>query len=243
MNTIYIIYFSILFSIILIIASIQDIKKRVVSDNLWKIAIFFYIILNHSNIIKRIFEINYIEFFIFLISFAVLILFFHVIFHLKMMGGADLKCFLLIFIFYYNISYFFPVTFLNSLLITLLYPILIFLYNILFDIENIIKKPVFLFLGFKKDIYSDLVNEKKRENKTEKYCLLERIDTKNPINTENKYFGIDVFSEEEKNYREDLLKLMKENKEMKKQWISPKIPFISSIAAGYLITCFIFFRL
>ncbi|NLI61854.1 MAG: hypothetical protein GX362_00360 [Methanosarcinaceae archaeon] len=267
--------FSTFFIFILFVASVQDIVKRRVSDKLWFVAIATYIIIffyyffhekPNFEILKN--QYNILKIILFFAVFAILFIIFQIMFRLKMAGGADLKCFLLIFLFNTNEPLYFPITFFTSLIITLIYPILIFLYNILFQFEYVLKKPIFSFLGIRKNIFNDLIeceskcerereneiesesenkieskskSENKIRNKNKNYFLLEKVDFENGKIVSN-FFGFDIFSENEQKYRKDLISFLEKNKSYKIQWITPKIPFMLSILGGYAVSYLIHYE-
>lgn len=223
--------FPFLFFLILAVASFQDLTTRTVSDSLWISAIFLFFCFNFNSISYFIVRFKN-DFFVFVFLFFA----FQLMFRFKMMGGADLKCLLSVFLFF---PYFFMSVFLNSLILTLLYPIFIFGYNMLFHFKDVLSKPHYAFFGYRKDIFSILTEQKniKKEKINEKcgIYLLERIDFK--TNSASFVpFGVDIFSDEEEDYRFCLLSKMQSDGCYKKQWVSPKIPFIVSITAGYVLS-------
>ena len=225
LNSEFIIYFQItLILSMLLISSYKDIKFREVADKLWLIFAIFGIILNFFYYLNFPSQFNYLVIFYLIITVFIS----WGLYVLKLYGGADAKCLIVISIILptWNMLYGFHqltavVTLTNSLLVSLIIPFYFFIYNSIkilkcenifegFENESIYKKILAFIIGYRNSSY----------NKSHMICIEKNING-------DKKFNFGIFSE----------KLMFTNDSNK--WVTFSIPFLIYIGIGFVITIFL----
>ena len=208
----------------LLISSYKDVKFREVADKLWLIFAILGIILN------LFYYLNSPNQFSYLIIFYLMITIFISwgLYVLKLYGGADAKCLIVISIILptWNMLYGFHqitaiVTLTNSLLVSLIVPLYFVIYNSVkiingenifegFENESKVKKIFAFIIGYRNSTYK----------KSHMICIEKNING-------DKKFDFGIFSE----------KLVITNDFNK--WVTFSIPFLIYVGIGFVITIFV----
>jgi preflagellin peptidase FlaK len=220
----------------------SDIKSRRVSNNLWLIMLAVFLPLILYELIH--YGLTYLMWMG--ISFAVIFVFTYVLFYFGALGGADAKALMLlslIFPFYPTLvigGYSFPVEgvplinlftftlFGNSVLLTIIVPLGLFLYNLTRPgLGETLKDPLFMFIGYRCDI--DRLEEKKHVKLIRHF---EEVGGK----LTGKFRGGGSKIDDE------MLALLRSHAGKgdigNKVWVTPGLPFMVPITAGFLTTVF-----
>lgn len=220
-----------------------DLKARRVSNQLWK-----YMLGSGSVfIIYEIFTggIPYIK--ALLISGIIVFVFVYILFQLGAFGGGDAKGLIVLSILFPLFPIFqfsgevypllgrpqiglFTFTVLgNALLLTILVPLGMFCYNLLHFSPEMLKKPLYMFIGYRTEV-SSLKNK-------EHLALLEKleIDESGSVKKRLARTGLD-FNANKKPELEDYMKKGMIGKDI---WVTPGLPFMLSITGGF-VTAIVF---
>lgn len=245
-------FFSVVFcTLILIYACYSDIKTRSVTNRLWGLMIVVGCFLAVYNCFR--FGIP------FLLSFTLSVLFTfcltYLFFRLRLFGGADAKCLIAIsvlipvrpdFALVYSQLLLFPfaiTTLLNAAIISLCVPLGLFVYNILTLSREELKGNLgSAFIGYKSRI--EALSEK-ADKHTRLVHLYEEAES--DLKRVFVFGGVEIDTE----VVEELKKYHAQGKIGDKVWITPELPFILFITAGFftallfgnLIFCIMFFIL
>ena len=221
----------------------SDIKARRVSNRVWKcmlifgsVFVFYEILLGRIPYLKALF-----------LSGIIVFCSVYILFQLGAIGGGDVKGLIVLSILFplYPIIHFsgvtypllrlpiiglFTVTVLkNAILMTTIVPLGLFCYNLLHFSPEMLNKPFYMFMGYMIDIYS-------MENK-EHLSLLEKFEVGEIGDIKKKFvwtrLGFDV------NHKPEIKEYLKKELIGKEVWVTPCIPFMLSITAGF-ITAVIF---
>jgi preflagellin peptidase FlaK len=167
----------------------------------------------------------------------------YILFQLGVIGGGDAKGLIVLSIFFpfYPIIHFsgatypllglpmiglFTFTVLeNAILMTTIVPLGLFCYNLLHFSPEMLKKPFYMFIGYIIDIYS--MENNKHLSLLEKFEVGERGDIKKKFVWTRLGFDSDYKPEIEEYMKKELIK--------KEAWVTPSIPFMLSITAGFII--------
>ncbi len=243
--------------LLLLTASLQDVKEREVSDKIWVSGILAGLIIDVIDFISfpDITLLTTIT-----LSFSAMFLLSLLTFYLGFFGGADSKALITIALLnpYHPIPslqnktlpIFTLSVFLNSLLVSMTVPLALFLKNFTEIVkgkklfENLektklytLKKTLLMFTGYKTKI---------TELNSKKFVLpLEEIKIKSSINQEGiekkeverkiKFLPEMNKENQEENYL-NLKKMVKEGEIKNQIWVSPGLPFILFLLTGYILT-------
>ncbi|MBP2029282.1 preflagellin peptidase FlaK [Methanohalophilus levihalophilus] len=226
----------------LIYACYSDIKSRRVINQVWivMLAVFSPFILYEiiTNGLSHLLMIG--------ISFTIIFVFVYILFYLGAFGGADAKALMtlaIIFPIYPEImfaGYVFPLEgipvvslftmtlFGNSVLLTVIVPLGLFLHNLTRpNLSETLKKPYFMFIGYRCDV--DKLEELKHVR------LLEVMEEKDG-EVKTKYSRGGGTIDEETIHT--IQSYADSGKIGKKVWVTPGLPFIIPITAGFLTAIF-----
>ncbi|AKB37529.1 Signal peptidase, type IV - prepilin/preflagellin [Methanosarcina siciliae C2J] len=221
----------------------SDLKTRRVSNRVWK----YMMVSGSVFVIYELFTggIPYLK--ALFLSGGVVFISVYILFHLGAFGGGDAKGLLVLSILFplYPVFQFsgevypllgrpliglFTLTVLgNALLLTALIPLGMFYYNLLHFSPEMLKKPLYMLIGYRTEI-STLKNK-------EHLGLLERfkLDENGIVIRKFTRTGLDF----DANQKPELEEYMKKGLIGKDVWVTPGLPFMLSITAGF-ITTFIF---
>ncbi len=230
----------ILFTIpFLLYACCTDLKERRVSNKLWK-----YMLASGSVfVVYEVFTggIPYIKSLI--LSSVIVFISIYILFHLGAFGGGDAKGLIVLSILFPLYPVFqlsekvypllglppvglFTFTVLeNALLVTVLVPLGMFCYNLLHFSPEMFKKPFYMFLGYRTEVSS--LKYKEHLGLLEKF----ELDENGAVTRKFARTGLD-FNANEKPELEEYLKKGLIEKEI---WVTPGLPFMLSITAGFII--------
>lgn len=236
--------FKILFTMpFLLYSCYSDLKVRRVSNGVWK-----YMLLSGSIfVIYEIFTggVPYLK--ALFLSGVIVFISVYLLFRLGAFGGGDAKGLIVLSILFPLYPIFrlsgetypllgrpliglFTLTVLgNSLLLTTLVPLGMFCYNLLHFSPEMLKKPLYMFIGYRTEI-SSLKNK-------EHLGLLEKfeLDEKGVVIGKFARTGLDF----DANQKPELEEYMKKGLIGKYIWVTPGLPFMLSITAGF-ITAIVF---
>lgn len=226
----------------LIYACYSDIKSRRVANQVWilMLAVFSPFIL--YEIIT--YGLSYLL--LIGISFAIIFVFVYVLFYAGAFGGADAKALMTLAIIFpaypaimiWDITFplegipvinlFTMTLFGNSVLLTVIVPIGLFLYNLTRPkLSETLKKPYFMFIGYRCDV--DKLGEQKHVR------LLETMEEKDGV-------VMTRYSRGGGNIDEEAIKSIRSyadsGKIGNKVWVTPGLPFMIPITAGFLTAIF-----
>lgn len=215
-----------------------DLKDRRVSNQLWK----YMLVSGSVFVIYEIFTagIPYLK--ALLLSGGIVFVSVYILFHLGAFGGGDAKGLIVLSILFpmYPIFQFsgetypmlgrpliglFTFTVLgNALLLTILVPLGMFGYNLLHFSPEMLKKPLYMFIGYRTDI-SSLKNK-------EHLALLEKfeIDERGSVKKRLARTGLDF----DANKKPELEEYVKKGLIGKDIWVTPGLPFMLSITGGFI---------
>lgn len=222
----------------LVYSCISDIKTRRVSNNVWLVmlaGIFFFVMIDYLSG-----GIEYLK--ILMVSVIFIFVFVYILFQIGTFGGADAKSLIMISIIlpmYPEIQlmgYHFPINpplinifalgiFGNAVLLTIIVPIGLAFYNIV-KLGTKIDKLSYIFIGYKSKI-SELPN--KHIKLIQDY---EQVDGK--IISHFKRGGVEV---NEKSIN-DLQDFYKKGLIGESVWVTPSLPFMIPITAGFFVAIF-----
>lgn len=114
----------------------------------------------------------------------------------------------------------------NALLVTIIVPLAMFCYNLLHFSPEMIKNPFYMFLGYRTEVSS--LKHKKHFGLLEKFELDESGRLKIKFSRIGNCFDEDQRPEIEEYLKKGLIK--------KDIWVTPCLPFMLSITAGFFIT-------
>ncbi|HIH95645.1 TPA: peptidase A24 [Methanosarcina acetivorans] len=221
----------------------SDLKARRVSNGVWKymlvsgsVFVIYELFTGGTPYLKALF-----------LSGVVVFISVYILFHLGAFGGGDAKGLLVLSILFplYPIFQFsgeaypllgrpliglFTLTVLgNALLLTALIPLGMFCYNLLHFSPEMLKKPLYMLIGYRTEI-SSLKNK-------EYLALLEKfeVDEHGSIMKRFARTGLDF----DANQKPELEEYMKKGLIGKDVWVTPGLPFMLSITAGF-ITAIVF---
>lgn len=215
-----------------------DLKVRRVSNKVWK-----YMLASGSVfVIYDLFTggIPYLKSLIF--SGVVVFISIYILFQLGAFGGGDAKGLIVLSILFplYPVFLFsgkvypllglppvglFAFTVLeNALLVTILVPLGMFCYNLLHFSPEMLKKPLYMFIGYKTEV-SSLKNK-------EHLALLEKfeLDENGAVIRKFARAGLDF----DANMKPELREYVKKGLIEKEVWVTPGLPFMLSITAGFI---------
>ncbi|AKB27162.1 Signal peptidase, type IV - prepilin/preflagellin [Methanosarcina siciliae T4/M] len=220
-----------------------DLKERRVSNKVWK-----YMLASGSVfVIYEVFTggVPYLKALIF--SGVVVFLSIYILFQLGAFGGGDAKglivlsiLFPLYPIFQYSgkvypllglppIGLFAFTVLENALLVTVLVPLGMFCYNLLHFSTGMLKKPFYMFLGYRTDVSS--LKDKEHLGLLEKF----ELDENGSVIRKFARTGLDF----DANRKPELEEYAEKGLIDKEVWVTPGLPFMLSITAGF-ITAVIF---
>ncbi|WP_440946422.1 A24 family peptidase C-terminal domain-containing protein [Methanosarcina sp. T3] len=221
----------------------SDLKIRRVSNRVWKymlvsgsVFVIYEIFTGGTPYLKALF-----------LSGVIVFISVYILFHLGAFGGGDAKGLIVLSILFplYPIFQFseetypllgkpliglFTLTVLgNALLLTTLVPLGMFCYNLLHFSPEMLKKPLYMFIGYRTEI-SSLKNK-------EHLGLLEKfeLDENGAVIRKFARTGLDF----DANQKPELEEYMKKGLIGKDIWVTPGLPFMLSITVGF-ITSIIF---
>jgi len=221
----------------------SDLKARRVSNRLWK----YMLTLDSVFVLYEIFIGGIPYFKALFLSEVIVFVSVYILFQLGAFGGGDAKGLIVLSILFplYPIFHFsgetypllgipliglFTFTVLgNALLLTTLVPLGMLCYNLLHFSPEMLKKPLYMFIGYRTEI-SSLKNK-------EHLGLLEKfeVDEKGSITKQFERTGLNF----DANQKPELEEYMKKGLIGKEIWVTPALPFMLSITAGF-ITAVIF---
>lgn len=220
----------------LLYSCISDWKTRRVSNKVWLVLAIFAVIFAFYDLISS----GLLSLFKLFFSTALIFLFVYILFHLGAFGGADAKALIAISLLIpsyptlkFN-SLVFPLsgtpvlnlfafsTFGNAVILTIVVPIGLLIYNLrVLRLQEIREKPLYLFIGYKCRV-SELRNKHLR--------LLENHELRNGSVVRKFKRGGIVIDEKVIKHLEELVR---EGKIEDRVWVTPGLPFMLSITAGF----------
>jgi preflagellin peptidase FlaK len=225
-------------------ASYRDIKERRVGNRVWLIMLaafspfIIYELATSSSPVTYLIQMA--------VSFGLIFVFSYVLFYLGAFGGADAKLLMvmsIVFPFYpaftmggtyfptegIPIMNFFTFTvFGNSILLTIIVPLGLFIYNLSRpDVKTTLKKPYFMFIGYRAPIG-------KLENRHVKLMQQYEKDKNGIIRTYFRRNGKEI----DRETLEELKAYSKKGIIDNMVWVTPGLPFIVPITAGFLAAVF-----
>jgi len=225
---------------ILIYACYTDIKKRSVTNKLWLLMIATGIPIALYNMF--IHGIPFLILFISSVSFTFVLS--YLFFRFNIFGGADAKCLICISVLipvqpsFFSSSLMidsFPfaiTTLFNAAIVSLIVPLAIFFYNFLHLRREELKKNIGLaFIGYKLRI--DAVTDAKQKNR---HIRLVHSYEEKEGNLERRYVfgGVEIDNEVVERLGDYLI----QGKIDEKVWVTPELPFMLFITAGFFISLF-----
>jgi len=234
----------ILFTIpFLLYSCYSDMKTRSVSNRVWKcmlvfgsVFVFYEILIGRIPYLKALF-----------LSGIIVFCSVYILFQLGAIGGGDAKGLIVLSILFplYPIFHLSGVTYPllglpiigiftftvleNALLMTTLVPLVLFCYNLSHFSPEMLKKPFYMFIGYMIDIYS--IENKQHLSLLEKFEVGGRGDIKKKFVWTRLDFDV--------NHKPEIEEHIKKKFIGKEVWVTPGIPFMLSITAGF-ITAVIF---
>jgi archaeal preflagellin peptidase FlaK len=222
----------------LIYSCYTDLKARRVSNQLWK----YMLISGSVFVIYEIFTAGLPYLKTLFLSGVVVFTLVYILFQLGAFGGGDAKGLIVLSILFpaypifqisgetypmlgYPLIGLFTFTVLgNALLLTILVPLGMFGYNLLHFSPEMLKKPLYMFIGYRTEV-SSLKNK-------EHLALLEKfeIDERGSVKRKLARTGLN-FDANQKPELEDYVKKGLIEKEI---WVTPGLPFMLSITGGFL---------
>jgi len=215
-----------------------DLKSRSVSNQLWK----YMLIMGSVFIVYEIYAggIPYIK--SLFLSGVIVFISIYILYQLGAFGGGDAKGLIVLSVLFplYPIFQFsgetypllgrpliglFTFTVLgNALLLTILVPIGMFGYNLLHFSPEMLKKPLYMFIGYRTAV-SSLKNK-------EHLALLEKleVDERGSIKKKLARTGLDF----DANQKPELEEFVKKGLIEKDIWVTPGLPFMLSITGGFI---------
>ncbi len=222
----------------LLYASYSDIKTRRVSNDVWKLMIvagspfilYEIIVYGLSHIIHL------------MISFGFIFVFVYILFYLNAFGGADAKAFMVIALIIPSypiidllgqsipiygppfIDLFAFSVFTNSIILTIVVPLGLFIYNLIkVPFSEVLRRPFYLFIGYMHPI---------SELRDRHLKLIEKYDKMDDgtIKTSFSRSGTEI-------NHENIRKLETYSKNGligKRVWVTPGLPFMIPITAGFI---------
>ncbi|WP_440945994.1 A24 family peptidase C-terminal domain-containing protein [Methanosarcina sp. T3] len=216
-----------------------DLKERRVSNKVWK----YMLALGSVFVLYEVFTggVSYLKALIF--SGVIVFLSIYILFQLGAFGGGDAKGLIVLSILFPLYPVFqlsgkvypllglppiglFAFTVLeNALLVTTLVPFGMFCYNLLHFSPGMLKKPFYMFLGYRTDV-SSLKNK-------EHLGLLEKfeLDENGTVIRKFARTGLNF----DANRKPELEEYAKKGLIEKEVWVTPGLPFMLSITAGFII--------
>jgi preflagellin peptidase FlaK len=215
-----------------------DLKARRVSNQLWKymlgsgsVFVIYEIFMGGIPYLKALF-----------LSGVIVFVTIYILFQLEAFGGGDAKGLIALSILFpmYPIFQFsgelypllgcpliglFTFTVLgNALLLTILVPLGMFAYNLLHFSPEMLKKPLYMFIGYRTEV-SSLKNK-------EHLALLEKleIDERGSVKKRLARTGLDF----DANQKPELEEYVKKGLIGKDIWVTPGLPFMLSITGGFI---------
>jgi archaeal preflagellin peptidase FlaK len=243
--------FSVIFCThILIYACYSDIKKRSVTNKLWLLMIAAGIpIVTYNMFISGI---PFLIRFIFSLSFTFVLS--YLFFRFNIFGGADAKCLIAISVLipvhpsFTLLSYHFPINFNSSLMtdpfpfaittlfnaafVSLIAPFSIFFYNFLHLRREELRKNISsAFIGYKLPI--DALTDAKQKNKHVR--LVHSYEEKEGnLERRHSFGGVEIDNDVVERLRDYHI----QGKLDEKVWVTPELPFMLFITAGFFISLF-----
>jgi archaeal preflagellin peptidase FlaK len=216
----------------------SDLKARRVSNRLWK----YMLTLGSVLVLYEIFIGGIPYFKALFLSGVIVFVSVYILFQLGAFGGGDAKGLIVLSILFplYPVFHFsgetypllgipliglFTFTVLgNALLLTTFVPLGMFCYNLLHFSPEMLKKPLYMFIGYRTEI-SSLKNK-------EHLGLLEKFeaDEKGSITKKFERAGLNF----DANQKPELEEYMKKGLIGKEIWVTPALPFMLSITAGFI---------
>jgi len=216
----------------------SDIKTRSVSNKVWKcmiifgsVLVFYEILIGGISYLKALF-----------LSGIIVFVSVYILFQLGAIGGGDAKGLIVLSILFP----FYPVLHLsgviypllgppiiglftftvleNALLMTTIVPLGMFCYNLLHFSPEMLKKPFYMFIGYMIDMHS-------MENK-EHLSLLEKFEVSGRGEIKKKFVWTRLDFDE--NHKPKIEEYIKKEFIEKEVWVTPGIPFMLSITAGFI---------
>jgi len=243
--------FSVIFCThILIYACYSDVKKRSVTNKLWGLMIAAGIPVVTYNMF-----ISGMPFFIrFIYSLSFTFVLSYLFFRLNIFGGADAKCLIAISVLipvhpgFTLLSYHFPINFNSSLMtapfpfaittlfnaaiVSLIAPLSIFFYNVLHLRREELRKNIRLaFIGYK--LHIDALTDAKQKNKHIR-LVHSYEEKKGNVERRHSFGGVEI----DNDVVEMLRDYHKQGKLDEKVWVTPELPFMLFITAGFFISLF-----
>jgi preflagellin peptidase FlaK len=231
--------FKILFTMpFLLYSCYSDLKTRRVSNRLWK----YMLVSGSVLVLYEIFigGIPYLK--VLFLSGVIVFVSVYILFQLGAFGGGDAKGLIVLSIFFplYPVFRFsgetypllgiplvglFTFTVLgNALLLTVLVPLGMFCYNLLHFSPEMLKKPLYMFIGYRTEISS--LKYKQHLGLLEKF----EFDEKGSLKRRYVRAGLNF----DANQKPELEEYMKKGLIGKEVWVTPGLPFMLSITAGFI---------
>jgi len=216
----------------------SDLKARRVSNQVWKymlssgsVFVLYEIFTDGIPYLKALF-----------LSGVIVFISIYILFQLGAFGGGDAKGLIVLSIIFplYPIFYFsgeaypllgipliglFTFTILgNALLLTTLVPLGMLCYNLLHFSPEMLKKPLYMFIGYRTEV-SSLKNK-------EHLALLEKLEVDEQGSIKKRFARTGL--EFDANRKPELEEYMKKGLIGKEVWVTPGLPFMLSITGGFI---------